>query len=127
MKKTNTLAYVRVVVGKDGEVVHICPNTLYHPDLLEQNRLQEMLLHGLIAKLDSSMQDCQVLVVFHVDEDDELHIENTMIIQHDFKTFWYHRICLEMMNSTCSLRDEIYVQEHIGQWEEAYDDVFASA
>lgn len=127
MEKTNALAYVRVVVGAEGNVVHICPDSLYHPDLHERAFIDELLEGGHLPKLNPAFHDCQVLVVFKLDEEDRIAIKNMFVVQENFKEFWQDRINLERACSGGSLRDEVYIQERIEQWEAAYNDVFTVA
>ncbi|MGM9929495.1 MAG: hypothetical protein ACI35P_16275 [Bacillus sp. (in: firmicutes)] len=122
------LAYVRVVVGKEGEVVHICPNTLYHPSLEEQAELQSILDSGCLKQLDSKYNDVQVLVLFRklVQENGQatIQIDNTVLVQEGFKEFWRERITKKIEGGLVSLRDEVYINERIDHWEKCYGENF---
>ena len=122
-----TLGYVRVVVGESGEVAHICPNTLHHPDPAEQERLNKVvtveMLDKLLGKENHSYEDCQVLVVFGEDTDG-LKIAHSMMIQPEFKNFWRERITKKIEKHYTSLRDEIHVQSRIDLWEDTYKESF---
>lgn len=121
----SALAYVRVVVGKEGNVVHICPNTLYHPSLEEQAELQTILDNGCLKQVDSKYNDVQVLVLFHkVNEQPAIEIVNTILVQEGFKEFWRERITQKLEGGSFTLRDEVYINERINQWEECYGENF---
>lgn len=121
----SALAYVRVVVGKEGNVVHICPNTLYHPSLEEQAELQTILDNGCLKQVDSKYNDVQVLVLFHkVNEQPAIEIVNTILVQEGFKEFWRERITQKLEGGSFTLRDEVYINERITQWEECYGENF---
>ncbi|WP_019240976.1 MULTISPECIES: hypothetical protein [Bacillus] len=124
-QKNKTFGYVRVVAVNKGEVVHICPNTLHHPDPQEQLRLQNVVTVDLLNNLinDESYEDCQVLVVFHNDGD-TFTIEHSMMIQPGFKEFWRKRISKKIEDNHNSLRDEIHIQERIDLWESTYGEAF---
>ena len=122
-----TLGYVRVVIDETGKLAHICPNTLHHPDPEEQERLQKKItvnqLDELFSKMGHSYKDCQVLVVFHENED-QLFVEHSMVIQPKFKSFWRERITKKMEKHPESMRDEIHIQSRIELWEETYKETF---
>lgn len=121
----STLAYVRVVVGKEGKVVHICPNTLYHPSMEEQAELQTILNSGCLKQVDSKYNDVQVLVLFHkLDGQPDIKIVNTILVQEGFKEFWRERITKKLEGGTFSLRDEVYINDRINHWEECYGENF---
>ena len=123
--KEKTLGYVRVVVGEDGKVAHICPNTLHHPDPAEQERLNKVVTVEMLDKLlgKDEYEDCQVLVVFSEDKDG-LNIAHSMMIQPEFKNFWRERITGKIEKKYTSLRDEIHVQSRIDLWEDTYKESF---
>ena len=126
---TNTnqsaLAYVRVVVGNEGKVVHICPNTLYHPSLEEKTELQHILDNGALQQLDPKYNDVQVLVLFQKDKEQPgIQIVNTILVQEGFKEFWRERITQKLEGSSNSLRDEVYINDRINHWEECYNENF---
>lgn len=127
LNKEETLGYVRVVIGEDGKVAHICPNTLHHPDPAEQERLNKVvtveMLDESLTKDTHSYKDCQVLVVFSEDKDG-LTIAHSMMIQPGFKDFWRERITKKIEKPHTSMRDEIHVQSRIDLWEETYKESF---
>ena len=123
-----TLGYVRVVIDEVGKVAHICPNTLHHPDPDEQERLQKIVsvdqLDEVFTKMGHSYKDCQVLVVFH-ENNNQLTIEHSMTIQPNFKSFWRERITKKIEKHPESMRDEIHIQSRIDLWEDTYKETFA--
>ena len=122
-----TLGYVRVVFDEVGKVAHICPNTLHHPDTSEQERLNKTItvnmLDELFTNMGHSYNDCQVLVVFH-ENNGQLFVEHSMVIQPRFKSFWRERITKKIEKHPESMRDEIHIQSRIDLWEDTYKDTF---
>ncbi|WP_042349748.1 hypothetical protein [Bacillus massiliigorillae] len=123
---TKTLGYVRVVMVEKGNVVHICPNTLHHPDPQEQERLQNVITVDLLNEIlpETNFVDSQVLVLFHNDGETTT-VEHTILIQQGFKEFWQNRISKKIDADYSSLRDEIHVQERIDLWESTYKEPFS--
>ena len=122
-----TLGYVRIVFNENGKVAHICPNTLHHSDPSEQDRLQKLIsvsmLEEQFSNIDHSYIDCQVLVVFH-ENNGQLTVEHSLVIQPKFKSFWRERITKKIERHPESMRDEIHIQSRIDLWEDTYKESF---
>ena len=124
------LGYVRLVVGEKGKVIHVCPDSLYVPEIDSFNEVENMINEGQINQLDPSLEDVQVIVTFKMEKSaDEsttsLVPTSVIVLQDNFKEFWQNRINMKIQRSHNSLRDEVYIQNRIELWEDCYKDTFA--
>lgn len=131
-----TLACVRMIIGDKGNVLWVRNETLYCPEYMLDEFLEQELLNGSIENIEKDIDDAEVLVVFHpisrqsnhpldpIEWDTELEIDHVIVLQSNYKEFWREQVTnmMEVMAGAPELDAD--TKDEISTWEEVYDEDF---
>ncbi|MCY9308832.1 hypothetical protein MOF23_07595 [Bacillus inaquosorum] len=130
------LAYIRLIIGQNGKVLKIFEDSLYHPDQQSYEYIQELLTWrgASFDYVDSSINNAEVLVLFHPETFEISHPLDPVEFETDFVI---KRVIILQENIKETMKKDIEdyissysgcdvppteIENKIGEWEELFEE-----